>query len=53
MLWTTPITQLPLREKMDSPLKLFRGHIVAVTGGYIGDRPPYQGHVAILDATDR
>ena len=48
--WTTPITQLPLREKMDSPLKLFRGHIVAVTGGYIGDRPPYQGHVAILDA---
>ncbi len=50
VLWTTPITQLPLREKMDSPLKLFRGHIVAVTGGYIGDRPPYQGHVAILDA---
>ena len=50
MLWTTPITQLPLREKMDSPLKLFRGHIVAATGGYIGDRPPYQGHVAILDA---
>jgi outer membrane protein assembly factor BamB len=50
VLWTTPITELPLREKMDSPLKLFRGHIVAATGGYIGDRPPYQGHVAILDA---
>jgi outer membrane protein assembly factor BamB len=50
VLWTTSITQLPLREKMDSPLKLFRGRIVAVTGGYIGDRPPYQGHVAILDA---
>ncbi|MGD0965759.1 MAG: PQQ-binding-like beta-propeller repeat protein [Candidatus Acidiferrales bacterium] len=49
-LWTTPITQLPLREKMDSPLKEFRGRIVAVTGGYIGDRPPYQGHIAILDA---
>jgi len=48
--WTTPITQLPLREKMDSPLKEFRGRIVAVTGGYIGDRPPYQGHIAILDA---
>ncbi len=50
VLWTTPITLLPTREKMDSPLKIFNGHIVAVTGGYIGDRPPYQGHVAILDA---
>jgi outer membrane protein assembly factor BamB len=50
VLWTTPITQLPLREKIASPLREFRGHIVAVTGGYIGDRPPYQGHVAILDA---
>lgn len=48
--WRTPITLLPLREKIASPLKEFRGHIVAVTGGYIGDRPPYQGHVAILDA---
>ena len=50
VLWTTPVTLLPEREKMDSPLKIFRGHIVAVTGGYIGDRTPYQGHVAILDA---
>ena len=49
LLWRTAITQLPLREKMDSPLKFFRGHLIAVTGGYIGDRPPYQGHVAILD----
>ena len=47
--WRTPITQLPLREKMDSPLKIYRGHVIATTGGYIGDRPPYQGHVAILD----
>jgi hypothetical protein len=29
---------------------LFRGRIMAVTGGYIGDAPPYQGHVSILDA---
>lgn len=49
-LWTTPITLLPRREKITSPLKEFRGHIVAVTGGYVGDQPPYQGHVAILDA---
>lgn len=50
LLWRTSITKLPLREKMDSPLKIFGGHVIAVTGGYIGDRPPYQGHVAILDA---
>ncbi len=48
-LWRTAITRLPQREKMDSPLKLFRGHVIAVTAGYFGDRPPYQGHVAILD----
>jgi PQQ-like domain len=49
-LWRTAITELPRREKMDSPLKLFHGHVIAVTAGYIGDRPPYQGHVAILDS---
>lgn len=49
VLWRTAITELPLREKMDSPLKLLHGRVIAVTGGYIGDRPPYQGHVAVLD----
>jgi len=47
--WRTPVTRLPLREKIASPLKVFHGHVVVVTAGYIGDRPPYQGHVAILD----
>jgi hypothetical protein len=47
--WRTSITKLPQREKIASPLKLFQGHVIAVTAGYIGDRPPYQGHVAILD----
>jgi glucose dehydrogenase len=47
--WRTAITRLAHREKMDSPLKFFRGRVIAVTAGYIGDAPPYQGHVAILD----
>jgi outer membrane protein assembly factor BamB len=47
--WRTSITRLPQREKMASPLKFFRGHVIAVTAGYVGDRSPYQGHVAILD----
>jgi hypothetical protein len=50
VVWTTPITLLPSREKIASPLKTIRGRIIAVTGGYIGDAPPYQGHVAVLDA---
>jgi outer membrane protein assembly factor BamB len=50
VVWTTPITLLPAREKIASPLKEYRGRIIAVTGGYIGDAPPYQGHVAVLDA---
>ena len=51
LVWRTSITKLPLREKIDSPLKFFRGHVIAVTAGYIGDQPPYQGHVAILDGS--
>jgi outer membrane protein assembly factor BamB len=47
--WRTSITRLAQREKVASPLKYFHGHVIAVTAGYIGDRPPYQGHVAILD----
>lgn len=50
VVWKTPITLLLSREKIASPLKEFRGRIVAVTGGYIGDQPPYQGHVVIVDA---
>ena len=49
LLWRTSITELPVREKLASPLKLFRGRVIAVTAGYIGDRSPYQGHVAVLD----
>lgn len=49
LLWRTAITELPVREKIASPLKLFHGRVIAVTAGYIGDQGPYQGHVAILD----
>ena len=52
--WSTPITKLPAVEKIASSLNFFRGNVIATTGGYIGDAPPYQGHVAILDgATGR
>src|SRR5262249_51010441 len=50
-LWRTAITLSPAREKIASSLNLVNGHVIATTGGYIGDEPPYQGHVAILDAS--
>ena len=50
VVWRTAVTRLPRREKLAAPLNVFRGRVIATTGGYIGDAPPYQGHVAILDA---
>jgi outer membrane protein assembly factor BamB len=50
VVWSTSITLLPSKEKIASPIKIANGRVIAVTGGYDGDAPPYQGHVAILDA---
>jgi PQQ-like domain len=47
-LWGVSITKLPSREKIAASLNYDRGHVIATTGGYIGDAPPYQGHVAII-----
>jgi outer membrane protein assembly factor BamB len=47
--WSVSITRLPSREKIAGALNYASGHVIAVTGGYIGDTPPYQGHVAIID----
>jgi outer membrane protein assembly factor BamB len=48
--WSVSITRLPSREKIASALNYVKGHVIATTGGYIGDAPPYQGHVAVIDA---
>jgi PQQ-like domain len=48
--WSVSITKLPSREKIAAALNFARGHVIATTGGYIGDAPPYQGHVAVIDA---
>jgi hypothetical protein len=48
--WRRSITKLPSREKIASSLNFAGGHVIASTGGYIGDAPPYQGHVAIISA---
>ncbi|HEX6788603.1 MAG TPA: PQQ-binding-like beta-propeller repeat protein, partial [Gaiellaceae bacterium] len=46
--WSVSITKLPSREKIAASLNYANGHVIAATGGYVGDAPPYQGHVAII-----
>lgn len=48
--WSVSITKLPSREKIAASLNYASGRVIATTGGYIGDAPPYQGHVAVIDA---
>jgi outer membrane protein assembly factor BamB len=53
-LWSTSITRDPTHEKLAAPLNFAHGLVIAATGGYIGDAPPYQGHVVTLSpATGR
>lgn len=50
LLWTTAITLDPTREKITASLNFSRGLVIATTGGYLGDAPPYQGHVVTIVA---
>ena len=53
-LWARTITTDPGHEKMDSALTVTGGYVIATTGGYYGDAPPYDGHVVAIDrATGR
>ena len=48
--WPVTITRDPTHEKIAGSLNVARGHVLAATGGYIGDAPPYQGHVVVIAA---
>ena len=50
VVWSVSITRLPSREKLGTALNYSRGLVLATTGGYVGDAPPYQGHVAAISA---
>ena len=51
--WRHRITVLPSREKIAASLNFAGGHVIATTGGYIGDTPPYQGHVVVIAPAGR
>ena len=49
--WPARITYDATREKIASALNLSGNAVVAVTGGYYGDAPTYQGHLVTIDRT--
>lgn len=52
--WPVSVTFDPTHEKLPSALNISGHSLVVTTGGYIGDIPPYQGHVVSIDfATGR
>lgn len=46
--WSSRITFDPRREKIEGALNISGPYVIATTGGYYGDQPVYQGHVALL-----
>jgi outer membrane protein assembly factor BamB len=53
VVWSVSITKLPSREKLGTALNFSRGLVIATTGGYLGDAPPYQGHVVTITPRGR
>ncbi|MGD1056808.1 MAG: PQQ-binding-like beta-propeller repeat protein [Solirubrobacteraceae bacterium] len=47
--WPVSITRDPTHEKLGAALNIDGPYIVAATSGYIGDIPPYQGHVVLIE----
>ncbi len=47
--WPVAMTRDATHEKLTSSLNLVGDRLVVATGGYLGDSPPYQGHVVTLD----
>jgi PQQ-like domain len=48
VVWSRSVSFDPRHEKMDSALNVSGADVVMVTGGYFGDAPPYDGHVALI-----
>src|SRR5919197_1591761 len=46
--WPVQITRLRSREKIGPALNYAHGLVLETTGGYVGDAPPYQGHVVAV-----
>ena len=46
--WPVLITRDATHEKITAALNVDGPDVIATTGGYIGDTPPYQGHLVLI-----
>ena len=49
--WPARMTLMRQTEKESSALNLANGRLYVTMSGYIGDAPPYQGHIVTVDLT--
>jgi hypothetical protein len=47
--WPVHVTRDATHEKLAAALNVDGPYVIATTGGYIGDIPPYQGHVVLIE----
>ena len=47
--WPVSVTREPVHEKLGAALNIDGPDILAATSGYLGDIPPYQGHVVVIE----
>jgi hypothetical protein len=47
--WPARVTRDATHEKLAAALNIDGAFVVAATGGYFGDAPPYQGHMVLID----
>jgi hypothetical protein len=47
--WPVSITRDATHEKIAAALNIAGPWLIVATGGYIGDTPPYQGHVVLIN----
>lgn len=46
--WPVRVTRDPTHEKLAASLNISGSRLIVTTGGYLGDAPPYQGHVVTI-----
>jgi hypothetical protein len=49
--WPVSVTRDATHEKLAAALNIAGPDVLVATGGYLGDAPPYQGHLMLLDRT--
>jgi hypothetical protein len=50
--WPVSVTRDATHEKLAAALNISGRYLLVATGGYLGDAPPYQGHVVTVDRSN-